>query len=197
MPYSFTLNAIIPASPQDVYDAWLDTRAHSAMTGGKASQSAGIGDPVTAWDDYITGRNVELVPGERIMQTWRTSEFTDEHEDSLITVTLAPIKGGTRLTLLHANVPDDHTSYEEAGWRTHYFEPMQRYFNTAAKVANVIAGRRPAKKQTAAAKKRPVRKASAKKKSAVKQAAKKKSAKKKAAKKKKVSAKKMRSARRR
>jgi uncharacterized protein YndB with AHSA1/START domain len=196
MPYSFTLSAIIPASPQDVYDAWLDTRGHSAMTGGKAIQSAAVGDPVTAWDDYITGRNIELVPGERIVQTWRTTEFTDEHEDSTITVTLVPINGGTRLTLTHDNVPDEQTSYEEAGWREHYFEPMQRYFNTATKVANVIAGRRPAKK-TAAAKKRPAKKkAAARKKTVVRKTAKKKSTKKKAAKKR-PSAKKRRRATRR
>jgi uncharacterized protein YndB with AHSA1/START domain len=203
MSYDFTLVAVIPAPPQAVYDAWLDSRAHSAMTGGKATQSANVGDTVSAWDDYIVGRNVALVPGKRIVQTWRTTQFTDEHEDSIITVTLDPMTGGTRLTLTHANVPDDHTSYEEAGWREHYFEPMQRYFHTAAKVADVIAGRRPAKQ--AAAKKKPVKKKAALKKAAkvaTKSAKKKKSkkpAKKAAAKKsaKKKAARKNRSSRRR
>jgi uncharacterized protein YndB with AHSA1/START domain len=128
MPYSFKLTAIIPASAQDIYDTWLDSRGHSDMTGGKASMWAEIGADVSAWDGYISGRNLELVPGERIVQSWRTREFRDDHEDSVITVTLATAAGGTLLTLVHSNVPDGQTSYEQGGWQEHYFQPMQDYF---------------------------------------------------------------------
>ena len=128
MAYSFTLAAVIPAAARDIYDTWLDSRGHSEMTGGKASMSTAIGADVSAWDGYITGRNLELVAGERIVQTWRTSEFPDDHEDSIITVTLAKADAGTLLTLVHSNVPDGQTSYEQGGWQEHYFQPMQDYF---------------------------------------------------------------------
>jgi hypothetical protein len=146
------------------------------MTGGKATQSDRVGDMVSAWDDYITGQNVELVPGQRIVQTWRTTQFTDEHPDSTITVTLATIPGGTRLTLEHANVPDDQTGYEQDGWREHYFEPMQRYFATMTKVAAVAA-----RAMNAAKKKAPAKKKTAAKKAAPKNSARKKTTKKNAA----------------
>jgi uncharacterized protein YndB with AHSA1/START domain len=55
MSYSFTLTDIIPAPPAAVYDAWLNSRQHSAMTGSKASQSPRIGAAVSAWGGYITG----------------------------------------------------------------------------------------------------------------------------------------------
>lgn len=139
MPYSFTLTATIPASPQEVYEAWLDSIAHSEMTGGAARTSGDVGAEVTAWDNYITGRNVELVPGERIVQTWRTSEFDDEHEDSLITLTLEPVDDGTLLTLEHSNVPEAHKSYEEGGWQENYFEPMVAYFSQRQGEAEVEA----------------------------------------------------------
>jgi uncharacterized protein YndB with AHSA1/START domain len=129
MPYSFTLTTTIPASPQEVYEAWLDSLAHSEMTGGAATMSDVVGAEVSAWDSYITGRNIELVPGERIVQSWRTSEFGEEHEDSIITLTLEPVEGGTLLTLEHSNVPEEHRSYEEGGWQENYFEPMVAYFN--------------------------------------------------------------------
>jgi len=128
MPYSFTLTTTIPASPQEVYDAWLDSLAHSEMTGGAATMSDVIGADVSAWDKYITGRNIELIPGERIVQSWRTSEFGAEHEDSIITLTLEPVEEGTLLTLEHTNVPEEHRSYEEGGWQENYFEPMVAYF---------------------------------------------------------------------
>ena len=72
-------------SPEEIYQAWLDSLAHSEMTGGEANMSDQIGAEVSAWDGYISGRNLELVPGERIVQSWRTSEFADEHGDSVIT----------------------------------------------------------------------------------------------------------------
>src|SRR6202171_4420576 len=87
VPYDFTLTAVIPASAREIYEAWLDSLAHSEMTGGEAIMSDEVGAEVAAWDGYITGRNLELVPGKRIVQSWRTSEFTDQHEDSIITVT--------------------------------------------------------------------------------------------------------------
>ena len=81
MPYSYTLSTVIPASPAEIYRAWLDSVAHSEMTGGEATMSDQVGADVSAWDGYITGRNLELVPGERIVQSWRTTEFDDEFED--------------------------------------------------------------------------------------------------------------------
>jgi uncharacterized protein YndB with AHSA1/START domain len=128
MSYTFGLTDVIPASPKAIYAAWLDSRGHSDMTGGKAEASPRIGDGFTAWDGYISGKTLELVPGERIVQSWRTTRFTGDQPDSRITVTLTPIAGGTRLTLTHENVPDDHTGYEDGGWQEHYFEPMKKYF---------------------------------------------------------------------
>ena len=128
MPYTFTLTTTIPASPDEIYQAWLDSLAHSEMTGGAANMSEQLGAEVSAWDGYISGRNLELVPGERIVQSWRTSEFADEHGDSVITILLEEADEGTLLTLEHSNVPDEQRSYEEAGWQENYFEPMVAYF---------------------------------------------------------------------
>jgi uncharacterized protein YndB with AHSA1/START domain len=136
MPYTFTLTTVMPVSPRDIYAAWLDSLGHSEMTGGEASMSDEVGAQVSAWDGYISGRNLALVPGERIVQSWRTSEFGDALEDSIITVVLQEAGDGTLLTLEHSNVPDDHRSYEEGGWQSKYFEPMVAYFSgRKAKVA--------------------------------------------------------------
>ena len=128
MPYTFTLTTTIPASARQIYDAWLDSLAHSEMTGSKANMSNEVGVDVSAWGDYITGRNLELIPGERIVQSWRTAQFVEEHEDSIITVILEEAENGTLLTLVHSNVPDNQKSYEQGGWEQHYFGPMKKYF---------------------------------------------------------------------
>ena len=132
MAYQFTLSIVLPATPEAIYRAWLDTRRHSAMTGGAAVMSSQLGAQVTAWDGYISGTNIELVPGERIVQTWRTTKFSAADPDSTVTVQLQSTAEGTRLTLTHANVPDGHLGYEQGGWHQHYFEPMHRYFSRLA-----------------------------------------------------------------
>jgi uncharacterized protein YndB with AHSA1/START domain len=129
MSYEFALTEIIPATPQAIYDAWLDSDGHTAMTGGKAEISAKPDAGYTAWDGYISGKNLELMPGRRIVQSWRTTQFPEGHGDSKITVTLTPAEGGTLLKLVHSDVPDGQTSYEKGGWQTHYFEPMKKYFS--------------------------------------------------------------------
>jgi activator of HSP90 ATPase len=128
MPFGFTLSDTIPATPRQIYDAWLDGDGHSAMTGGAATASQVVGGAFTAWGDYINGRNLVLEPGRRIVQSWRTTKFTPEDADSQIEVLLEPVEGGTRITLHHSNVPDGHTGYQEGGWQDHYFEPMKLWF---------------------------------------------------------------------
>ncbi len=149
MSYTFTLTTVIPATPKQIYDTWLDSRGHSAMTGGKATQSSKLGGKAMAWDGYITGKNLELKSGKRIVQSWRTSEFSKDHADSQVTVTLAAAKTGTRLTLKHSGVPDGQTSYETGGWKTHYFEPMKTYFTNMRMVAGIKAGGRKVKQKMA------------------------------------------------
>jgi activator of HSP90 ATPase len=140
--YDFELSCTIPATPEAIHEAWLNSAAHSEMTGGEAVASNKLGAPHSAWDGYITGKNVELVPGVRIVQTWRTSEFAADDPDSTITVALTPVKTGTKLTLTHRGVPDGQTSYEEEGWREYYFEPMKAYFSARRTATRSKAGTR-------------------------------------------------------
>lgn len=127
MAKDFEASTIIPRSPKEVYDAWLDSKQHSKMTGAKAKVSAKVGDTFEAWDGYITGRNLKLEPGKRILQAWRTSEFSDGEEDSQIEILLEPVKQGTRLTLRHTKLPAHGEIYEQ-GWVDSYFDPMKEYF---------------------------------------------------------------------
>jgi activator of HSP90 ATPase len=128
MSYDFKLSCTIPAAPQAVYDAWLDSAVHSAMTGAGARIAKRVGGAYSAWNGYITGKTLSLEPGKRIVQSWRTTEFADNDPDSTITVELKPARSGTRLTLIHSGVPDGQTSYENGGWRDNYFVPMKAYF---------------------------------------------------------------------
>jgi len=130
MPYEYEVSDVIPAGPEEIYDAWLDSASHTAMTGSKATASARAGAEFTAWDGYIWGKNLVLEPGRRIVQSWRTTEFTEDQQDSQIEVTFVAVRAGTKVTLRHTNVPDEQTGYENGGWQDNYFEPMKRYFSS-------------------------------------------------------------------
>src|SRR5215468_7948196 len=74
MPFEFSVSDLIPASAQDIYDAWLSSSGHEKITGGQKAQiSAQEGAAFTVWNGYITGRNLKLEPGRRIIQSWRTT----------------------------------------------------------------------------------------------------------------------------
>jgi uncharacterized protein YndB with AHSA1/START domain len=129
MTIEFTVSAVIPASPETIYDAWLDDDGHSKMTGSPAHAGANVGDPFDAWDGYISGQNLELDSGKRIVQSWRAKDYTESDGYSKIEVNFEPVEEGTRVTLFHSNVPDNQTGHQ-SGWVTHYFEPMIKYFGS-------------------------------------------------------------------
>jgi activator of HSP90 ATPase len=134
MAQEFTVSATIPASPKQVYDAWLSSKGHAAMTEAGAKVSARVGGAFTAWDGYISGKNLKLKPGKQIVQAWRTTEFAASDPDSQIDVLLEKAPTGTKLTLRHTNIPGGQSDYR-SGWRECYFEPMKKYFKARAKPA--------------------------------------------------------------
>jgi len=97
------------------------------MTGGTASISERIGDIFNASDGYIEGKNLELDPNKRILQSWRTSQFEEHEEDSKIEILLNEVDGQTELVLHHTCLPESGEHYKE-GWINHYFEPMKEFF---------------------------------------------------------------------
>tara|TARA_B100000745_G_C20101617_1_gene376855 strand:+ start:720 stop:1115 length:396 start_codon:yes stop_codon:yes gene_type:complete len=123
----FTLTTTIKATAKQIYKSWLSTQGHTKMTGGTAYVSDKIGDKFTAWDGYIKGENLVLEPYNKIVQSWRSTNFKDHEEDSQIEVILNEGDDETKLTLTHTNVPESGEHYKK-GWDEHYFEPMKHYF---------------------------------------------------------------------
>lgn len=124
----FTLKTTFNATPKEVYDAWMNSESHTEMTGGDANIQDEVGTKFSALDDYITGQNLELVANQKIVQSWRTTEFEESDEDSKIEILLKEANGETNLTLIQTNLSLDGERYKN-GWIEHYFEPMKAYFS--------------------------------------------------------------------
>jgi len=124
----FTVKTKIKAKASDIYKAWLDSDAHSEMTGGGAKVSNKKGGSFIAWDGYIKGKNLILEPNHRIVQSWRTMEFSDEEEDSQIEILLNEAGQETEIILNHTKL-SDHSEQYIKGWDDNYFQPMKEYFS--------------------------------------------------------------------
>jgi uncharacterized protein YndB with AHSA1/START domain len=173
------LTAVLPTSADRVYAAWLDAAEHSKMTGSKATVDPRVGGEHSAWDGYIVGTTLELEPGRRIVQAWRTTDFPLGHADSRLEVHLLDVDGDCEITIVHSEIPEGQGAKYDEGWRSHYLVPMKKYFGKSAKAKP--AAKKAAKKGKKAAKKVAAKKVAARK-TAPKKGAKK-SAKKVAAKK--------------
>jgi activator of HSP90 ATPase len=128
MDRDLVMSIFLPVSPAKAYKDWLDSAAHSAFTGSSAEVDPVIGGKFFAWEGYIWGKTIDLTPGKRIRQSWRTSEFPEDSPDSILEIVFEPDGDGTRLTLIHTVIPDNQASEYEKGWEDFYFEPMKKYY---------------------------------------------------------------------
>jgi activator of HSP90 ATPase len=112
------------AEPHEVYEALMDSKKHSKFSGGKAIISRKVGGKISAYDDYIEGVNVELVPDEKIVQTWRGSDWP-EGQFSKVTFKIEKTPAGSKLTFLQSGVPIEFYEDVKQGWIDWYWTPMK------------------------------------------------------------------------
>jgi activator of HSP90 ATPase len=115
------------ATPHAAYECIMDSRKHSAIMGSAAKMSRKVGGRFTAGDNYITGRNLELVPDQLIVQEWRGDEenWPKDHF-SIARFRFTKVKSGTRLDFRQSGVPAQYYKAIADGWREYYWEPMKR-----------------------------------------------------------------------
>ncbi|HUK84687.1 MAG TPA: SRPBCC domain-containing protein [Candidatus Acidoferrum sp.] len=124
---------VIPASPQEVYDAYVDPKKHSAFTGSKATGKAVVGGKFTAWDDYIFGKYLELENGKRVVQEWTSTDFPKGYGPSKLELCFNKVAGGTEIVMVHSNVPEEQADDTADGWTEWYWDPLKKYFSEKSK----------------------------------------------------------------
>jgi uncharacterized protein YndB with AHSA1/START domain len=125
------------ADPATIYDLLADSQKHTAFTGRQADISRNIGGTFSIggsdFESDVTGINVDLVPGRRIVQAWRHRRFP-EGIFSMAAVTLTPTPdGGTQLVLTHRGVPKDLIPETEQAWRDQYWSRIKAWLDRPAR----------------------------------------------------------------
>ena len=112
------------ASPHDLYEALMDSEKHAQFTGDRADISREVGGKFTAFGGYSEGVNIELVQDEKIVQTWRASDWPEGHY-SHITFYFEKSDDGTQLTFTQTGVPEEQYEDISQGWWDFYWNPMK------------------------------------------------------------------------
>jgi len=129
---------LLSATPQRVYAALTDpeqfqklTMVSMAVTSGMvkgasmAQISRDTGGPFSLFGGVISGRIIELVPNERIVQAWRAADWPPGVY-SIARFELRSSDEGTKLLFDHTGFPSGAAGHLAAGWKGNYWEPLRR-----------------------------------------------------------------------
>ena len=116
------------ASPQKVYEALLDSKQFTDFSGRSAQINREVGGAFSVFQGHIVGRNVELVPNQRIVQAWRVADWP-EGAWSIARFDLRPIGTGTHVVFDHIGFPEGLRDHLAQGWDENYWALLKKYFH--------------------------------------------------------------------
>jgi uncharacterized protein YndB with AHSA1/START domain len=127
---------VFKASRKRVYEALTETKQFDKLVklsgisdalGTKPTQiSNELGGAFTIFGGHIIGRQLELVPGERIVQGWRVVDW-EPGWYSIARFELVEQGSGTKIVFDHSGFPKGLGQHLADGWKAHYWDTLQRY----------------------------------------------------------------------
>ncbi len=116
------------ASPQRCYETILDAKQFAAFSGMPATIAPTEGGPFSMFGGQIVGRNVELVPNQRIVQAWRPAHW-DAGVYSIVRFEFKTGDAPANLSFDHIGFSSGEYDHLDWGWKNHYWEPLKKYFS--------------------------------------------------------------------
>lgn len=119
---------VFSATPQQVYNCYVNENAHADFTGGEAEIEAFAGGIFSAYDGYISGIFKNLEPYNLIVQSWRAEEdeWPEDHF-SEVSLLLEEHPKGCLLKFTQTGIPAAHFDSIAQGWQDYYWQPMKTY----------------------------------------------------------------------
>lgn len=117
----------LKVGPQRIYEALLDARQFSAFSGAVAEIDRVAGGAFSMFGGIIVGRNIELVPNQRIVQAWRP-KYWGAGVYSVVKFELREQGSQTKVILDHTGFPEGLFASLDSGWYERYWEPLKKFF---------------------------------------------------------------------
>lgn len=140
MPQAIKQTIILPIQPLALYKLWLSSAGHSAFTKSKAKMSSVEGGRWSAYDGYCSGVNLQLIPGQKIVQSWRDSEWPAA-QYSQISLRLKASAKGTVISFAHTHLPAGQKNNYSKGWRDFYWQPLKTYLKAKNSKSKIKASK--------------------------------------------------------
>jgi activator of HSP90 ATPase len=116
----------LDAPPERIFHILLDPKEFAAVTGIAARIDPNVGGAFSTFGGLIEGRNIEIIPGRRIVQAWRPTSW-DPGVYSVVHFELRASSGGTTLELDHTGFPEGDFDHLDPGWHMRYWDPIKKY----------------------------------------------------------------------
>jgi len=130
MPSTIHQEIDIPASPERVYATLTRAEDFQALSGGAPAEiETQPGGAFKLFGGQITGRNIELVSNQLIVQAWRPATWRDGVY-SVVRIELQKAGDSTRVVLDHSGFPEERHEHLGAGWHRMYWEPLKKLLAT-------------------------------------------------------------------
>jgi len=136
---SIHMEPVFKASRKRVYEALIDAKQFgkvvqlsAAMKGGMspgagpAEISREAGGAFSLFGGHISGRHIELLPNERIVQAWRAGSWDPGHY-SIARFELVEQGSGTKIVFDHTGFPVGQVEHLAQGWKGNYWEPLEKF----------------------------------------------------------------------
>jgi activator of HSP90 ATPase len=116
------------ATPEKLYEALLNSKQFTEFSGRPAEINREVGGAFSLFKGHIIGRNLELVPNQRIVQAWRVVTWP-EGAYSIVSFQLKPQASGTHLVFDHIGFPEGLHEHLAQGWEENYWSLLKKYFH--------------------------------------------------------------------
>lgn len=125
-PYRIHQEIDFTASPQRIYQALIDPKQFAAFSGQHATIDQKAGGTFSLFNGHIIGRNIELIPNQRIVQAWRVVDWP-EGVYSIAKFELQTNGPVTHLVFDHTGFPEGLHDHLADGWEEHYWSLLKKY----------------------------------------------------------------------
>lgn len=123
----------IRTSRDRIYRALTDARQFKDLTELSYHDTAteiatDVGGPFSIFGGLIIGRHIEMVPNELLVQAWRERPWPAGIY-SIARFKLQDTQSGTKIIFDHTGFPQGAGEHLASGWKSHYWEPLQKYLS--------------------------------------------------------------------
>ena len=117
-------STVLPASPEKLFEMYLDSASHGAFTGMPAEIN---GSNFKAFNGMLNGEILQSVKPLLIVQTWRSISFKEDDPDSTLIISFSREGENGKIDLVHLDVPEHDFEGVKEGWDKRYFIPWKEY----------------------------------------------------------------------